>query len=133
MPELEIRARLWPQFLSGVLFIALYQGISVMRDGHTTASFPVVVAMGVAFAVVNFLLRRGRSDLVLREGVLTGPPRYGLSPVQIRVADIDKGRSAEPLLFGGLTVWSKGGEAIRIDALSYSAPDRARLVRALDL
>ena len=133
MPDLEIRARLWPQFLSGVLFIALYQGISVMREGHTTASFPVVVAMGLAFAVVNYVVRKRRSDLTLRDGVLTGPPRYGLSQVSMRVADIDAQRSAEPLLFGGLTVWSKSGEAIRVDALSYSAPDRARLVQALKL
>jgi hypothetical protein len=132
IPDMEVRGYRWRYSVYfGVMFAVGSQLASLFRHGRFDPADLVVIACLTLFSAV-FGSSKGLHLRIVSE-VFSGPPRRGFQRVHMRVADIDRQRSAKPGFLGAWTVWSRTGEAIYIDPVTVPKPGRLEILRALGL
>jgi hypothetical protein len=108
-------------------------GVFLYR-GHLDPSSLVGGALGVVVAAVVLAPSNARrASISVQNEAISGPSRWGTTRVRIPLAELDRQRSAERGLFGGRTLWSRSGEALRVSPFLIPRQQRDALDRALGL
>jgi hypothetical protein len=132
MAGLHIHAKRWRWAVAfGVVYVVPQQVFYLLKRGHFEPG--LVLAVALVLALFHFFGPKGLRDLLVEDGVLSGPRRFGWGRTRLRLNEIDVARSTKTDFFGGRTIWSVSGEAVHIDAITVSRRDRERLLSAVNL